>query len=216
MLAGWAERFGFAEIRIVHEHNRGLPDVRKTDLYALWQEACALCLGTANTDLDYLHDLGGLSLNISGCMNACGHHHIGNIGILGVDKNGSECYQPTLGGSQGRDAALGRVIERIVQTHVDSLRARRAFSTPAGALVWSRSGSRSTPGGGAGMNNLIKLVEGRARIVADDPRALWRCGAVLPGRAVDPSVVGLVRTARQRRCRTASPSRASLSWRPCR
>ncbi|WP_339651891.1 nitrite/sulfite reductase [Halopseudomonas pelagia] len=60
--------------------------------------------------LDYLHDLGSLSLNISGCMNACGHHHIGNIGILGVDKNGSEWYQLTLGGSQGQQAALGKVI----------------------------------------------------------------------------------------------------------
>jgi len=61
-------------------------------------------------DLDYLHDLGEISLNISGCMNACGHHHIGNIGILGVDKNGSEWYQITLGGSQGKNSALGKVI----------------------------------------------------------------------------------------------------------
>lgn len=61
-------------------------------------------------DLDYLHDLGEVSLNISGCMNACGHHHIGNIGILGVDKNGSEWYQVTLGGAQGKEAALGKVI----------------------------------------------------------------------------------------------------------
>ena len=61
-------------------------------------------------DLDYLHDLGDISLNISGCMNACGHHHIGNIGILGVDKNGSEWYQITLGGAQGKHSALGKVI----------------------------------------------------------------------------------------------------------
>ncbi len=61
-------------------------------------------------DLDYLHDLGEISLNISGCMNACGHHHIGNIGILGVDKNGSEWYQITLGGAQGKHSALGKVI----------------------------------------------------------------------------------------------------------
>jgi len=61
-------------------------------------------------DLDYLHDLGDISLNISGCMNACGHHHIGNIGILGVDKNGSEWYQITLGGAQGKSSALGKVI----------------------------------------------------------------------------------------------------------
>ncbi|CAI8750769.1 sulfite reductase (NADPH) hemoprotein beta-component [Pseudomonas sp. IT-P12] len=82
-------------------------------------------------DLDYLHDLGDISLNISGCMNACGHHHIGNIGILGVDKNGSEWYQITLGGAQGKDSALGKVIgpsfsasevpgviERIIETFV--------------------------------------------------------------------------------------------------
>ncbi|MCE6978451.1 nitrite/sulfite reductase [Pseudomonas frederiksbergensis] len=61
-------------------------------------------------DLDYLHDLSDISLNISGCMNACGHHHIGNIGILGVDKNGSEWYQITLGGAQGKNSALGKVI----------------------------------------------------------------------------------------------------------
>ncbi|CAI8937623.1 nitrite/sulfite reductase [Pseudomonas serboccidentalis] len=61
-------------------------------------------------NLDYLHDLGDISLNISGCMNACGHHHIGNIGILGVDKNGSEWYQITLGGAQGKNSALGKVI----------------------------------------------------------------------------------------------------------
>ncbi|PMY32023.1 sulfite reductase [Pseudomonas sp. GW456-L14] len=82
-------------------------------------------------NLDYLHDLGDISLNISGCMNACGHHHIGNIGILGVDKNGSEWYQITLGGAQGKHSALGKVIgpsfsaeqvpgviERIIATFV--------------------------------------------------------------------------------------------------
>ncbi|CAM3037709.1 nitrite and sulfite reductase 4Fe-4S region [Ectopseudomonas mendocina] len=165
-LADWSERYSFGEIRVAHEQNLVLPDVRKADLYALWREAEAAGLGTANAglltdiiacpggdfcalanaksipiaqaiqqrfdDLDYLHDLGELSLNISGCMNACGHHHIGNIGILGVDKNGSEWYQLTLGGSQGQQAALGKVIgpsfaaeqvpeviESIVHTYVD-------------------------------------------------------------------------------------------------
>jgi sulfite reductase (NADPH) hemoprotein beta-component len=61
-------------------------------------------------DLDYLHDLGDISLNISGCMNSCGHHHVGNIGILGVDKDGQEWYQVTLGGEQGLNAAIGKVI----------------------------------------------------------------------------------------------------------
>src|SRR5512144_29557 len=61
-------------------------------------------------DLDYLHDIGEIDLNMSGCMNACGHHHVGNIGILGVDKNGEEWYQISIGGSQGFDASLGKVI----------------------------------------------------------------------------------------------------------
>ena len=61
-------------------------------------------------DLDYLHDIGEVDLNISGCMNACGHHHVGNIGVLGVDKKGEEFYQVTLGGSSDRQTALGKVI----------------------------------------------------------------------------------------------------------
>jgi sulfite reductase (NADPH) hemoprotein beta-component len=63
-------------------------------------------------DYDYLYELNSISLNISGCMNACGHHHVGNIGILGVDKDGSEWYQITLGGSQGNNASIGKVIGR--------------------------------------------------------------------------------------------------------
>jgi len=83
-------------------------------------------------DLDYLHDIGELALNISGCMNACGHHHVGHIGVLGVDKNGSEWYQVTIGGTQGEHAAIGRVIgpsfaaaempdvvERLIEIYVD-------------------------------------------------------------------------------------------------
>lgn len=61
-------------------------------------------------NLDYLHDIGELELNISGCMNACGHHHVGHIGVLGVDKNGEEWYQVTIGGDQGNKAMLGKVI----------------------------------------------------------------------------------------------------------
>jgi sulfite reductase (NADPH) hemoprotein beta-component len=61
-------------------------------------------------DLDYLYDLGEIELNISGCMNACGHHHIGNIGILGVDKKGEEFYQISLGGNSGTDAKIGQII----------------------------------------------------------------------------------------------------------
>ncbi|WP_437883985.1 nitrite/sulfite reductase [Pseudomonas sp. LRF_L74] len=164
VVAELAERVGLGEIRVAHEQNLVLPDVRKSDLYPLWQQLDAAGLGTPNIGLltdviacpggDYcslanaksipiaqaiqqrfsdaqaLHALGDLSLNISGCMNACGHHHIGNIGILGVDKNGSEWYQVTIGGAQGKDSALGKVIgpsfsadeipdviERLVETY---------------------------------------------------------------------------------------------------
>lgn len=57
-----------------------------------------------------LKELGQVSLNISGCMNACGHHHVGNIGILGVDKKGEEFYQVSLGGSAGNTTALGKIV----------------------------------------------------------------------------------------------------------
>jgi len=83
-------------------------------------------------DIDYVYDLGELDLNISGCMNACGHHHVGHIGILGVDKKGEEFYQVSLGGNQGKDASLGQilgpsfsqaevpeVIATVLQTYVD-------------------------------------------------------------------------------------------------
>ncbi len=143
-IAAWADRFGFGEVRVAHEQNIILPDIRKRDLYELWERAVTVGLATPNrgllTDiiacpggdycslanarslpiaqaiaerfenLDYLNDLGELSLNISGCINACGHHHIGNIGILGVDKNGEEWYQVTIGGAQGNDSVLGKVI----------------------------------------------------------------------------------------------------------
>ena len=77
----------------------------------------ALAIQARFDDLDYLHDIGELDLNISGCMNACGHHHVGNIGILGVDKNGAEWYQVSIGGSQGNDAALGKVIGPSFAAH---------------------------------------------------------------------------------------------------
>ena len=83
-------------------------------------------------DLDYLFDIGEVDLNISGCMNACGHHHVGHIGILGVDKKGEEFYQVSLGGSANRDASLGKilgpsfaqdrmpdVIEKVIKVYVE-------------------------------------------------------------------------------------------------
>lgn len=83
-------------------------------------------------DIARIHDIGELRLKISGCINACGHHHVGHIGILGVDKKGEEFYQITLGGDATETAALGELIgpafssddvvdavETIVETYVD-------------------------------------------------------------------------------------------------
>src|SRR3954469_20362924 len=153
-IAELADRYSFGELRVSHEQNLILADVRQHDLPELWREVRALGLATPNQglitniiacpggdfcslanaksipvaeaiqrrfdDLDYQHDIGELDLNISGCMNACGHHHVGHIGILGVDKNGEEWYQIEIGGNQGEtrtgkfaratEASLGKVI----------------------------------------------------------------------------------------------------------
>ena len=90
--------------------------------------------------LDYMHDIGDLQIKMSGCMNACGHHHVGHIGILGVNKRGQEFYQLTLGGSPGRDAALGDrlgpavaqsevadTIDRILQVYVEQREGEEHF-----------------------------------------------------------------------------------------
>ncbi len=144
IVADLADRYAFGELRVSHEQNLILADVRKFDLHDLWQTARAHGLATPNTglltdiiccpggdfcslanaksipiakaiqqkfdDLDYLHDIGELDLNISGCMNSCGHHHVAHLGVLGVDKDGAEWYQITLGGSQGNTASIGTVI----------------------------------------------------------------------------------------------------------
>lgn len=91
-------------------------------------------------DKDYMYDLGPIELNISGCMNACGHHHIGQIGILGVDKKGQEFYQICLGGSQSKDAAIAKilgpsfkqedvpdVIDKVLSTYVELRREEESF-----------------------------------------------------------------------------------------
>ena len=75
----------------------------------------ANAIQTRFNDWDYLHDLGEIQLNISGCMNSCGHHHVAHIGILGVDKDGKEWYQISLGGSDGTHLggfvpSIGKVI----------------------------------------------------------------------------------------------------------
>jgi sulfite reductase (NADPH) hemoprotein beta-component len=65
--------------------------------------------------LDRLYDVGELNIKISGCMNACGHHHVGHIGLLGVDKKGEDWYQITLGGSASNHTALGKVLGPSVE-----------------------------------------------------------------------------------------------------
>ena len=64
------------------------------------------------SDIEQQHDIGEFKIKISGCINACGHHHVGHIGVLGVDKKGEEFYQITLGGSGAEDASLGKIVGR--------------------------------------------------------------------------------------------------------
>ena len=91
-------------------------------------------------DYDYIYDLGEIDVKMSGCMNACGHHHVGNIGILGVDKGGEEWYQITIGGAAGADASLGSVIgpsvpkalvaetiERLLEVYVEEREPEERF-----------------------------------------------------------------------------------------
>ncbi len=148
-VADLADRYSGGELRVSHEQNLVLADVRQSDLHALWKSLKALGLATPNIglisniiacpggdfcslanakslpvadaiqrrfeDMDFQFDIGELDLNISGCINSCGHHHVGHIGVLGVDKHGEEWYQITIGGNQGltqagAPAALGKVI----------------------------------------------------------------------------------------------------------
>jgi sulfite reductase (NADPH) hemoprotein beta-component len=74
-------------------------------------------ISTRFADLDRLHDIGRITLNISGCINACGHHHVGNIGILGVDKKGTEFYQVTLGGSADENTSIGDIVGPAFDEH---------------------------------------------------------------------------------------------------
>ena len=137
-------------------------------------------------DLDFLHDLGDFSLNISGCMNACGHHHIGNIGILGVDKNGMEWYQITVGGAQGKAAALGKgdrpvvqrrempdVIERIVDTFVDYREVEEHFIDTFSRIGIEPFKEHVYPKRWSGMNNCCDGVPAGA-MVQDDHWTLIR------------------------------------------
>ena len=143
-VADIAEKYSFDELRVTHEQNLTLADVRKKDLPAVHAALKAAGLATANinlitdqiacpgldycalanarsiplaqqiserfADLDRQHEIGELKINTSGCINACGHHHVGHIGILGVDKKGVEYYQVTLGGAADEKTAIGDIV----------------------------------------------------------------------------------------------------------
>jgi sulfite reductase (NADPH) hemoprotein beta-component len=144
-VADLAERYSFGELRVTHQQNLVLADVRQKDLIRLWQEATAYELTSPNIglltdiiscpgaefctlanarsiplaksiaerfeDLDFQHDIGEITLNISGCVNACGQHHIGNIGITGVEKKDhDEWYQVSLGGAEGNNSSISKII----------------------------------------------------------------------------------------------------------
>ena len=165
-VAALADEFSHGEIRVTHEQNLVLPNVKKRDLFALWNVLEDAGLATPNSNLisdiiacpgmDYCAlatarsipiaqaisnrfaalerqaKIGELKIKISGCINACGHHHVGHIGILGLDKQGQEFYQITLGGSADNQAAIGKIIgpgfsaeqvpdaiERIVEAYLE-------------------------------------------------------------------------------------------------
>ncbi|MDR3497765.1 MAG: nitrite/sulfite reductase [Parvibaculum sp.] len=165
-VADIAEKFAFSEVRVAHEQNLTLANVRKKDLYEVWKALDASELATPNVglitdqiacpgldycnlanarsipiaqriserfkDVDLQQKIGRLHINTSGCINACGHHHVGHIGILGVDKKGVEYYQVTLGGAADETAAVGEIVgpaftegeivdavDTIVKTYLD-------------------------------------------------------------------------------------------------
>lgn len=144
MIADLADAYSFGQLRVTHRQNLVLADVRKLDLFVLWEKLVSERLDSANldqisdiiccpgmdycglatarsipvakriserfADLDHQYNIGQLKINISGCINACGHHHVGHIGLLGVEKQGEEFYQLTLGGSSDLDADIGKII----------------------------------------------------------------------------------------------------------
>jgi len=169
--------------------------------------------------LDYLYDLGELRLNMSGCMNACGHHHVGHIGILGVDKKGEEWYQISLGGCSENDVSLGDILgpsvpktevantlERILRVYVErregcmwnGARRASASSTLSGGSVWNRSGyepihqEATRP---SRRKSAMRSVIKHRRIVEDRWQHLAD-GADLPA---GPIIVSLARWQRERK-----------------
>jgi sulfite reductase (NADPH) hemoprotein beta-component len=166
VIADLADEFSVGEVRVTHEQNLVLPNVRQDALHLLWQKLAKHGLATPNlnlvtdiiacpgldycalanarsipiaqriqerfADIERQELLGELRIKISGCINACGHHHVGHIGILGVDKQGEEFYQLTLGGSADENASVGKIlgkgfpaeqvpdaIEKLIATYLD-------------------------------------------------------------------------------------------------
>jgi sulfite reductase (NADPH) hemoprotein beta-component len=140
-MADLAETYSLGELRVSAEQNIILPNVKRSDLFALWRDLRQAGLAVANAELisdvvacpglDYCalatarsipiaqelterfadpvlqEKIGPIRIKISGCINACGHHHVGDIGILGLEKTGAEAYQITLGGDPTESAAIG-------------------------------------------------------------------------------------------------------------
>ena len=149
-VADLSERYSFGTAVVTHRQNLVLPNVKRSDLPALFRELtrhgfatpnvgkltdivccpgldyCALAnarsisiakdLGERFGELTRLYDVGELNLNISGCINACAHHHVGHIGVLGINKQGVEHYQLMLGGSSDNLTSLGEILGRAL-TH---------------------------------------------------------------------------------------------------
>ena len=145
-VADLADRFSGGEIRVSHEQNLVLPNVRLDNVHTVYKGLAEAGLAHANAGLvsdiiacpgmdycalatarsipvaerlterfadgDRQHDIGNLKIKISGCINACGHHHAGHIGILGLEKKGEEFYQITLGGTADETAAVGEIVGR--------------------------------------------------------------------------------------------------------
>jgi sulfite reductase (NADPH) hemoprotein beta-component len=143
-VADLADQHSFGELRVSHEQNLVLTDVKLRDLPQLYKalksehlaapftgllndiiscpggDYCSLAnaksipvaesIQRRFNDYNLQKKIGEITINISGCMNACGHHHVGNIGILGVDKKGQEFYQVALGGSADRTTAIGKIL----------------------------------------------------------------------------------------------------------
>ena len=128
------DRLGDGQCRPHHRHHR-LP--RASTIARSPMRARSPSRRTSRArfaSLERQREIGELKIKISGCINACGHHHVGHIGILGVEKKGDELYQITLGGSGDEHASIGEIIGRGFGPRRDHRRRRDASSRPISAL----------------------------------------------------------------------------------